>query len=156
LSAAEGWIGLGNFAEAAAELDALPPALQKNPDVLDARWFIFTGAKNWPAGFNVGTTLIEVAPDIPNGWLHSAYSLRRADTGGLQAAWDLLFPALEKFPTCGMIAYNLACYACQLNRMDEAQSLLKRAMATDHKNTFKDMALNDADLEPLRAEILKM
>ncbi|MDB6067345.1 MAG: hypothetical protein JWR26_3553 [Pedosphaera sp.] len=153
LSAAVGWIELGNPAEAAAELDGIPAELQKNPAVLDVRWAICAEEKDWTGGFSVATALMDVAPELPSGWLHAAYAIRRMENGGLQQARNLLFPALDKFPNFGLIAYNLACYACQLNQMDEARSLLKRAMATGDKNNIRNMALQDTDMEALWPEI---
>ena len=39
-----------------------------------------------------------------------------------------LRPAFEKFPKVSVIPYNLACYACQMNKLDEARVWLRRAM----------------------------
>jgi len=52
---------------------------------------------------------------------------RRVKSGGLQAAWGMLLPAFEKFPEEPTIPYNLACYACQMKRLDEARQWLERA-----------------------------
>ncbi|MDB6064869.1 MAG: repeat-containing protein [Pedosphaera sp.] len=156
LSAAVGWMELGNLAEATAELDGLPAALQKNPAVLDVRWAICAETKNWTGGFIIATTLMDVAPEYPYGWLHAAYALRRVENGGLQAAWNLLRPVMEKFPEHGIIPYNLACYACQLNRPAEALDLLKLAQAAGDKTMVKSMALKDPDLEPLWPQIDKL
>jgi len=49
--------------------------------------------------------------------------------------------------------YNLACYSCQLGRLDEARDWLKKAIALVGADTIKEMAATDPDLEPLRAEI---
>jgi len=37
--------------------------------------------------------------------------------GGAKAAWDALLPAADKFPNNPNIPYNLACYACQMNKL---------------------------------------
>ena len=76
--------------------------------------------------------------------------------GGLQAAWDALLPAFEKFPKEPTIPYNLACYACQLRRLDEARQWLERAVKIAGKEKIKFMALNDDDLEPLWQEIKRL
>ena len=44
---------------------------------------------------------------------------------------------------------NLACYLCQLNRLDEAQAMLDTARAADGERV-DDLAKDDQDLEPLR------
>jgi len=93
-----------------------------------------------------------VAPDAAAGWLHRAYALRRVDAGGLAQAWDALLPAADKFPAEPVIAFNLSCYACQLQELDDARAWLKRAAAAG-KEVIKKMALEDDDLQPLWAEI---
>ena len=79
-----------------------------------------------------------------------------APGGGLQAAWDALFPAMEKFPTEGIVPYNLACYACQLQQLDVARIMFKRAASLGEKNQFKLMALRDPDLKPLWDELRQL
>jgi len=62
-------------------------------------------------------------------------------------------PASEKFPEEPIIAYNLACYACQMGNMDHCRHWLQRALKLLGKDQFKKMALNDTDLQPLWDEI---
>lgn len=46
--------------------------------------------------------------------------------------------------------YNLACYAAQMGRMDEAWGLFERALAAAPcGKTLLRLALADADLQPL-------
>jgi len=40
----------------------------------------------------IAAALLKQAPERPHGWLHLAYSARRATGGGLQAAFDVLRP----------------------------------------------------------------
>src|SRR5213596_3015049 len=156
LSAAAGWFELGNIAEAKAELVKVAPAYRNHADVLEVRWLIHAQEKNWEEGLAVAEKLVEVAPQRSSGWLHRAYALRRAQRGGLQAAWDVLLPAVEKFPEEPIIAYNLSCYACQLERLDQARQWLQRAVKVAGKEKIKFMALNDDDLAPLWEEIKKL
>jgi tetratricopeptide (TPR) repeat protein len=153
LSAAVGWCELGNVAEAKADLERIAPALRQHPDVLEVRWLIHAQEKNWDEGLAVAEKLVELAPERSSGWLHRAYALRRAPRGGLQAAWDALLPAFEKFPEEPIISYNLCCYACQLGRLDQARQWLQRAVKVAGKEKIKFMALNDDDLAPLLEEI---
>jgi hypothetical protein len=76
--------------------------------------------------------------------------------GGLRAAWNALAPALDRFPKHEIIPYNLACYACQLDQLDQARILFQRALATGNKKHLKEMALDDSDLQPLWNEIRLM
>jgi len=153
LNAALGWLGLDSPADARAELDAIAPAQQSHPAVLEARWLLCAHEKNWREGLAVAERELKFAPDDSSGWLHRAYALRRADGGGLTPAWDALLPAAEKFPTEPVIAYNLACYACQLNHMDDARTWLQRAVNIGGKDAIRKMALADDDLKPLWVEI---
>jgi Flp pilus assembly protein TadD len=153
LSAALGWLGLGNVAEAKAEAALIAPRQQEHPDVLEMRWQICAEEKQWDAGLEIARRHLQAAPDDASAWLHQAYALRRVREGGIQRAWDALLPAAEKFPDEPTIPYNLACYACQMTRLAEAREWLQRAVAVGGKEAIQRMALADADLEPLWEEI---
>lgn len=153
LNAAVGWLGLNSPADARAELDAIAPDRQSHPAVLEARWMICAHEANWRDALAVAERELASAPDESSGWLHRAYALRRIEGGGLEQAWDALFPAAGKFPDEPVIAYNLACYACQLNDLDAARVWLKCAIKADGKDAIRKMALADDDLKPLWPEI---
>ncbi len=156
LLAAVGWLELGNRAEAQAELAHVSPAQQNHPDVLELRWLILAEEKRWEEGLKVARALVRRAPERSSGWLHQAYALRRARDGGLEKAWEALLPAFEKFPTEAIIPFNLSCYACQMRQLDVAREWLRRAVQIGGKEAIKRMALKDADLEPLWAEIREL
>ena len=153
LNAALGWLGLSCSADARAELDAIASAQQSHPAVLEARWLLCAHEKNWRDALAVAQRELEAMPDYSAGWLHCAYALRRVDGGGLTQAWDALLPAAEKFPDEAVIAYNLSCYACQLNELDASRVWLKRAIKAGGKDAIRKMALEDDDLKPLWPEI---
>jgi tetratricopeptide (TPR) repeat protein len=69
----------------------------------------------------------------------------------LRFADDILKEAAEKFPDCATIQFNLACYAAQLGRRDEALIRLQRAIDLD--NAYAALAKTDPDLEPLRGQV---
>lgn len=71
----------------------------------------------------------------------------------MQAAFDLLRPAADRFPQDWLIAYNLACYTCQLRQMDTACEWLLRAAGEGDRKQILQMALDDPDLRPLRDKI---
>jgi Flp pilus assembly protein TadD len=156
LSAAIGWLELGNPAEAKAELDKVSPACQRHPDALEVRWLLCAERKDWPAALIAARAILQAAPDRSSGWLHQAYALRRVSDGGVEKAWDALLPAFEKFPKEPVIAYNLSCYICQMNRLAEARTWLQRALKSGGREKIKEMALHDSDLEPLWAEIRQL
>jgi len=153
LDAAIGWLGLGCAGDARGELAKISPANQAHSDVLAVRWTVCAHEKNWQHALAVAEQELTAAPDDSSGWLHLAYALRRVDGGSLARAWAALLPAAEKFPAEPVIAYNLSCYACQLQQLDLARRWLHRAVAAGRKETIKKMALADADLQPLWPEI---
>jgi Flp pilus assembly protein TadD len=137
-------------------LDLISPAQQKHPAVLEARWAICAREKNWTAALEIARAELAAAPDDCSGWLHRAYALRRVAEGGLPQAWEALLPAAEKFPREPVIAYNLSCYACQMQQLDVARQWLRRAMTVGGKNAIRNMALADDDLKSLWAEIREL
>ena len=153
LSAAIGWLELGSPKEARSELAAVSAADREHPDVLEVRWLLAAEEKQWEEGLEVAQLLVQRAPKRASGWLHRAYALRRVPGGSVAKAWEALLPASEMFPKEALIPYNLCCYACQMRQLDSARAWLKRAIAGAGKERIKRMALQDEDLEPLRAEI---
>jgi hypothetical protein len=156
LNAALGWLGLGCAEEAQAELAHIRPANQQHPDILEARWRICAHERQWAEALEIACTELRIAPEEASGWLHRAYALRRVRDGGLSQAWDALLPAAKKFPAEPVIAYNLSCYACQMQQLDIARHWLNRAVAAGQKETIKKMALADDDLQPLWPEIKEL
>jgi len=153
LSAALGWLELGNATEALGELEHVTPANQSHPGALEVRWAVLAELKRWEPALAAAEELVRVAPDHASGWLHRAYAMRRVPDAGLAKAWDALLPAADKFPGEPVIPYNLACYACQLERLDDARNWLRRAMKAGRAAEIKRMALADSDLQPLWPEI---
>jgi Flp pilus assembly protein TadD len=153
LSAAIGWLELGNPVEARAELARINMAQQDHPDVLEIRWLVAAEEKRWEEGLQIAEVLVQRAPKRSSGWLHRAYALRRVSDGSVLKAWNALLPAFDLFPKQPTIPYNLSCYACQMGQLDAARLWLKRAADIGGKDKIKTMALEDADLEPLWNEI---
>jgi len=157
LSAAIGWLELGNHVEAGEELANISAPFLEHPDVLETRWAVCAAGKSWEAAALAAELLLVNAPERASGWIHRAYALRRAPGGGLQKAWEALRPAFEKFPGESVIPYNLACYAAQSDRLDEAWDWLHKAMdAAGDVNEIKRRALADADLQPLWERIREL
>ena len=153
LNHAIGWLGLGCVADARAELAQIAPEWREHPEVLEVRWMLLAREKLWDEALAVARMEIALAPAESSGWLHSAYALRRIAGGGLSQAWETLLPAVKLFPQEPVIPYNLACYACQLERLDEARQWFQRALEVGNRAGIKQMALADPDLKPLWPEI---
>lgn len=156
LNAAVGWLGLDAPADARLELDAIAPEQQSHPAVLEARWMLCAHEKIWRDALFVADCELAVAPEESSGWLHRAYALRRVDGGGLRQALDALLAAVEKFPAEPVIAYNLSCYACQLDELEAARAWFRRALAMGNPQKLRKMALEDEDLKPLWPEIASL
>jgi hypothetical protein len=154
VAAATGWLELGCPVEAAHELDRVHPINRRHPDVLETRWRVFADAREWKVAAAVADSIVEVAPARVSGWLHRAYALRRSPEGGLTAALEALRPAVARFPEVPGVAYNLACYECQLGNLPAARDWLSSAFETagrtGQRQRFREMAEMDPDLAPLR------
>ena len=151
LSAAVGWLGLGNWHEANEELEKITLALRAHPEVLEIRWIIYAKAEKWDQCVDIGNALIIVAPDRSFGWIHRSFALHCLKR--TQEALDSLIPAAFHFPNEWHIRYNLACYACRLGNYKEAREWLKFAFDLGDAKQIKLLALADPDLEPLWNDI---
>lgn len=150
LSSAIGWLELGNPTEADAELQHVSALFQNHPDILEVRWQVCVARKDWETAQQVAERLIQHAPESATGWVHRAYALRRVKGGGLEKAWEALLPTVSQFPKMPIIPYNLACYAAQFGRLDEAWDWLHKAVEAGEKvEIVKRMALADSDLKAL-------
>ena len=147
IRAVEGWLELGNAAEAEMEISPLAARLPLSPEVLSAQWLICSHKKDWTKGARVANTLAKAAPGQAVGWIHRSYALH--ELRQTQEAYDLLKPALEVFADEWVIPFNLACYLCQLKRLDEAKVLLNVALDRG-QDEARNAAQSDPDLEPLR------
>ena len=146
--AAQGWTGLRNAKEAYAELEKIRPELQEHPFVRSAWLDAWILGDEWAKAREMATCLTNEFPDEPGFWLHLAYATRRAEGAGMEQALEVLDGALEGFPKEWMIPYNMACYLCQLERLDEAKSRLAKALEIGGKG-IRTAALGDEDLLPL-------
>ena len=75
--------------------------------------------------------------------------------GGIPQARAILIQAQQTFPKEKIIAYNLACYDCQLGDLNAARSWLEKACVLGDARKIKHMALQDPDLEPLWPDLRK-
>lgn len=151
VEAAEGWLELGNHLEAKAELEKVAVGCRAHPAVLRVRWGVYAAAKDWEAALSVAVTLTQLDPEEPSGWVHRSYSLHELKR--TTEARDVLLVVVERFPISATMRYNLACYECQLGRLDLAKAWLQKAFVLGDTSQMKAAALQDPDLEPLWKEI---
>ena len=60
---------------------------------------------------------------------------------------------MDNFADDPILPYNLACYECQLGRLEQAKVWLEQACKLGGRKQIKLMALQDPDLEPLWEEM---
>jgi len=149
LMAALGWLELGNTTEALAELERIDPELQSQPDAQAARLECLMVAQQWDDAALLAETLCAQCPEEASFWLHFAYAARRRANGSIERTYEILAPMQVIFPNEWLIAYNLACYLCQMNRLDEAEAMLAAARAVGG-GKVDQLAEDDEDLAPLR------
>jgi hypothetical protein len=148
LRAAEGWIGVGDYAAAIERLKKISPEWWTHPSVLKVRWQICVNAKNWEAALDVAYTLVRLDPKESLGWSNLSYALHELKRTA--EARDNLLRVVETFSDNAAMRYNLACYESQLGRTEEAKRWLVEAFKLGDKRRMTQMALTDSDLEPLQ------
>jgi Flp pilus assembly protein TadD len=151
VNAAVGWLELGLTVEARRELEQLPAELRSHPEVLEVRWSLSARENNWEAALAVAERLVRDVPDRCSGWIQRSYSLHELKR--TTEAREQLLPAAARFPDVSTIPYNLACYDCQLGRLDKARSWLNVAMRLGSRESILNSALCDPDLKPLWSEL---
>lgn len=148
LSHARGYIELGMFDAAEAELDRIPPPMNEEMEVLGVRLAIFQEQQNWPALRDLARLMVARSPDEAAGWVTWAYAVRRAES--LADAEKILLAAETQHPEEPTIQFNLGCYACQRGDLATARRRVDRAIALEPR--FAEAAKTDPDLAPLRAD----
>jgi tetratricopeptide (TPR) repeat protein len=153
LLSAQGWAELGDYQEAEAELMEIAPKLRAHPQVLAVRYEIYARSKRWDQAADVATRLVDGFAHHVGAWVSLAYAVRRKTDGGLPQARDILARARTLFPKESLIAYNLACYECQMGNQHAALEWLQQAITLGGKREIKKVALQDEDLQPLWGRI---
>jgi Flp pilus assembly protein TadD len=114
-------------------------------EVLGARVDIYMAARKWDMAAAVASHLVKVEPQNAAWWISLAYAVRRAES--VEKAEAILLRAQAIHPRVAMIAFNLACYASIVGRVEEAKERLRHAFKLDQE--IRGLALDDEDLKPL-------
>ena len=146
LSAALGWLELGDVREAESELRLITE--QDHPEVPEVCWRRAAYEKNWSLALEVARQIVQKAPDWPEGWIHQSYTLH--ELRRTEEAWNELLSVAARFTEESVIPYNLACYACQMGNLAGAKNWLRKAAQLQSKEEIRKAALNDPDLAPIR------
>ena len=147
LDAAQGWLGLGDWASANEELDKISPEFRAHSGVLQARFHVYAAAKQWAMAAGIARAITIISPDSPFGWMDLAYVLYELERA--EDARTVLLSIVDKFPNEYLIFYSLACYTCQLGNYREALEWLQKAIRLANTSEVKQMVVNNPDLQPL-------
>ena len=151
LQPALGYLQLGMIEEANEEVEALPPELKTDIDVLGLRAMIYQESGAWQLLREVSGYLVKISPENSQNWIWLAYATRRCSS--ISEAEQILITAVRQHPTEPMIHFNLACYAARSGDLGIARERLSQAITLD--SGVRLLSLNDPDLEPLWAELGK-
>ncbi len=143
-----GYLGLGLFAEAAAELEGIAAEKQLLPVVRSVRVDLHLAQKQWKKAVLVAGELARAHPQLENAWIGWAYALRELKR--VEEARAVLVAAEPHHgKTSAVLHYNLACYDSLLGALKSARVRLAKACRIDAQ--FKAAAREDPDLAALRA-----
>ena len=151
VSSAEGWLELGNPAEAAAELAGLAPEWAEHPAVLELKWQIKAQGGHWVACLALASRLVELHPELAVGYIHRSFALH--ELRRTVEARDLLAPAAARFPEEEILPYNLACYECSLGNLATARAWLGKIFGRHNSESWRRAAQSDPDLTALWPEM---
>lgn len=149
LDACDGYLDLGMLERARQELDLVAGPARDSIPFQQARLRVFMEAKDWAAAAAAARRLRDLEPEEPAHWVQLAYATRRTET--IEAAREILLGAAPRFPKVSVIAYNLACYECQLTHLEDAMAYLDRAFELDPAS--RELAREDEDLRPLWGQL---
>jgi hypothetical protein len=144
--AACGYAELGMTRESLSELNAIEPAFQSRPEVLQLRLHHLMRRKSWYTALVVSRKLCRIAPQCSTGFLHAGFCLH--ELGKTAEAKQLLLkgpPALLKEP---IYYYNMGCYDALLGNLKSAQVHLLTSFKMDA--SFRELAKKDPDLKSVQ------
>lgn len=145
LTAATGYMELQMYQDAYTELEELPAHEKTAREVLELKVEILHKLESWNLAREVSKFLSDTSPENSQYVIWKAYATRRIS--GIREAEKVLLGAIVAHENDPIIHYNLACYAAQLGRIDEAKTSLTKAIEIDPN--VRQMILDDPDLEPL-------
>ena len=154
LSAASGWLELGNWREANDELEFIQAENRAHPAVLNLRFQIYAAAGKWETCVEIADALVQKAPDFPSCWILRSSALHAL--GRTQEASELLVPVAGRFPDEWLIRYHLARYAVELGNRKAARKWLEAAFEVGDPKQVKLLALEDPVFDRLWVEIRKI
>lgn len=148
LNAAIGYMNLNMTEDALAELNALTEAERVRTEALAVRTAVLIRRREWDSALQLATALCRAHPDHPSPYLDAAFCLHEMKRTA--EAKELLLNGPRSLRATGIFHYNMACYEAQLGNLAAARDYLGQAVCLDER--YREMALNDPDLLPLRSD----
>ena len=142
---AQGYYELGMQEEAWEELEAIDPAHEKDPPVLQMRLLLLLKEKRWEEGLAGSKQLIEIDREGAMGFVHAAYCMH--EMGRTAEAKELLLSGPSSLLREAVYFYNMACYEVALGEIEEAERCLRQSIEMD--GNLRQVAKKDEDLECL-------
>ncbi|MAS92025.1 MAG: hypothetical protein CMO55_02420 [Verrucomicrobiales bacterium] len=149
LERTRGYIDLGMLEEADREIEKLPPDRRGTPQVQEMRIIIALDRGHLEDALTLSEVLCEVHPEEHAGYIQGAYALHALSR--TQDAIDHLQKGPASLQDEPVYFYNLACYELALGREQAALTWLSQSI--DMEPSFRQKALDDPDLGPLKKEI---
>lgn len=145
-----GWIDLGNYDEAAKELNDLPPKLKSTLEFCKAWIRIYAAKKAWTNVELMCATLVNQAPADAFGVLHLAEAVHQQGkhVDAISVLGGTLWNA--DWRESPVVLYALARYSCAANQVKEGRECLRKAIDAD--KSLRKKALDDPELEKLWTE----
>lgn len=143
----DGWIDLGNFKEAAEELNQLPSRFKSTIHFVKAWIRIYVAQEAWSNVQSMCQTLVRHAPNDPSGFLQLAEAFHKQGNraGAISTLKDRLFG--DDDSASSNIRYHLARYLCAAGDFDQSRIHLRAAMELDP--SLRRKALDDPSFEKL-------
>ncbi|MBS0657959.1 MAG: hypothetical protein JSR82_06900 [Verrucomicrobia bacterium] len=145
LDAVQGYLELGMFDDALAELAAIEGEFGPRYEVLMLRMMTLRGQQRWGEMREVCSILRETQPERAESWIWLADATRHCRSLG--EAREILREAETMFPANPHVKFQLGCYSCQLGELEPAMRYVQEAVALDRR--WLRVALSDRDVEPL-------
>jgi predicted Zn-dependent protease len=149
LKAAIGYMNLDMTEDALQELETLPEPESQRPEVQALRTAILMRRREWDKALRLASSLCRSYPDHPSPFLDAAFCLHELKRTA--EAKEVLLSGPRALRATGIFHYNMACYEAQLGNLSAARDYLGQAVRMDDR--YREMALHDPDLEPLRKQV---
>lgn len=148
LEAAWDQLELGRYWEANQELEKVTAGNRVHPDFLDVRWEVYRQGRQWFACEDIARAIIQIDPRKLKPWIQLARSFHFR--GSADEAFRVLLEVVYLFPKCSDLYYQLAIFACHLERIEQARSNLAMAIElAEDRDRVRMVALEDPELRRL-------